>query len=444
MSRSSEFVNMVTGNFGKGYALGSDARRRKGESDLAGFSIDDFSIPNEPAAAPAAAPPPAAGALPVADPTTVEASVGFAENGDPESVAKLLKVDSEQGAIDTEPEDFGTPALDRAVKSQKDIPVVNVVDWEAAKKAKADAYVRAGMADRAANIDQEFADLKQRKFQDYATRALQVLESDPAKAAKMLSMASQFTADGTTSQFLPTPGGQLMEMEIDEMTGQPLGKGTPIDKEALSKFVLMNSDPQKFLYSQMDRDWKSERAREQDEQWQKGYQKDLDQFAEKAKQWAAGMDFKYDELDQRRAIEAGKLAAKKAEESGYTQQQWDKKVESLNDYLTAIGDPMKFRNEFGEEYQFKIDEQTGTPQMPDMLKLRTGAESFMGGNGHNQTMSPQTATDLFLLTSDPAQADKLKSRMDTDKKSGKPIIKGKDGVWYYLPGQGQAAPTPIQ
>jgi len=451
----------------RGYAVGSENRRRKGQADVAAFDIDEYSaIPGEEGAptdgtvAPAAVEGQAmtneaipedsanniAGAVNqgTAQPMATEGAErpGYAEGGDSEAVNKLVAESEATPAIDEADPGYGENPVDRALQAQKKLPKVKVVDWEAAKRDKADAYMRAGMPEKAANIDQEFTDLKQRKFQEFASRALQVLETDPAKAATLLSMASQFSADGTMSAFLPTPGGQIMEVSLDEITGKPLGDGTAVDAQTLRKYIMMNADPQKFLYTQVDNEWREERAKAKDKQWAADYGQGLAKFVEQNKQHLDEMGYKYTALGQQKAIAAAKISADAAIDSGYKKTQWDKKVESLNSFISDVSDPSKFKNEFGSEYAYDIKAGVAGNGMPDIMKLRTGAESFMGHNGHNKTMSPQTATDLYLTVTTPGAIEKAQAdgRLDATK-NGEPILKARDGKWYFIP-EFEAGPTP--
>ena len=468
MSATTDFVNTVSRNFVRGYAVGSENRRRKGQADVAAFDIDKYSaIPGEEAAPEDATATPAAvegqamtsEAIPENTDNNIAGSVtggpvategtkrpAYAEGGDSEAVNKLVAESESTPAIDEADPGYGENPVDRALKAQKSLPKVKVVDWEAAKRDKADAYMRAGLYEKAANIDQEFTDLKQRKHQEFATRALQVMESDPAKAAALLSMASQFSADGSQATYVPTPGGQIMEISMDEQTGKALGKGTPFDAQSLRKVIMMNADPQKFLYQQVENSWREERAKAKDKQWAAEYGQGIAKFIEDKKQHLDEMGYKYTKMDQDKAIADGRLAADAASDSGYDQTQWDKKVESMNDYFTAITDPTKFKNEFGPEYGFDMDKAMdgGAGGMPDMLKLRTGAEAFMGFNGHNKKMSPQVATDLFLTVTTPTVAEKAKAegRIEVTE-AGKPIIKGRDGKWYFIPDY-NAGPSPAK
>lgn len=352
---------------------------------------------------------------------------------------------SDIGAIEETPPTDGENKVNAAIEQQRKVPKVKVVDWERAKAAKADAYMRAGMPERAANIDQEFTDLKQRKHQEFATRALQLMETDPVKAATLMSMASQYTADGTASIYMPTPGGQILEYSLDERTGQPLGQGTPIDAQALRKSIMMNADPVKFAYQQVENEWREERARVEDEKWETNYKQGLAEFVESKKQHLDDLGVSYSQQDLQKAIADGRIAADKAKDTGYTAPQWDAKVKSLNDYMTAINAPDKFRGEFGPEYGFDMEAalgMSGHSGMADMLKLRTGTEAFMGFNGHNRTMSPQMATELFLTTSQPEARQKAEEagRFAQDNK-GNPIVQGRDGKWYYIPNL-VTGPTP--
>lgn len=465
MSATTDFVNTVSRNFVRGYAVGSENRRRKGQADVASHNYEDYVIEPEGAVEDGTVAPVTpegqamtSEAIPENSANNIAGSVNqataqpmategaerpaFAEGGESENVNKLIAESESTPAIDEADPGYGENPVDRALQAQKKLPKVKVVDWEAAKRDKADAYMRAGMHEKAANIDQEFTDLKRRKFQEFASRALQVLETDPAKAATLLSMASQFSADGSMSTFLPTPGGQIMEVSLDEVTGKPLGEGTPVDAQTLRKFIMMNADPQKFLYTQVDNEWREERAKRADKEFALNYGQKLAEFVERNKQHLDDMGYKYTALDQQKAIAAARISADAATESGYKQTQWDKKVESLNDFISDVSDPSKFKNEFGTEYAYDLEAGVAGAGMPDMMKLRTGAESFMGHNGHNKTMSPQTATDLYLTVTTPGAIEKAQTdgRLDATKK-GEPILKGRDGKWYYIP-DFEAGPTP--
>jgi hypothetical protein len=453
MTATTDFVNSVTRNYTRGYVVGSERRKRKGESDVANFSLEDYKNDAE-GALPTPEDTPLVGPESLAVPVTQGEAMtgeaisepsdnvlggdkdapvalerpGFGEGGDAESVNKLLATDD--GAIDdTSMEGLGENPMDAAIKTQKAIPKVRVVDWEAAKQAKADAYMRAGMSDRAANVEQEFTDLKQRKFQELSSRALQVMQSNPVKAAELLTKASQYSADGTMTSYMPIPGGVgLMEIALDEQTGEAVGEPQPLDSEMLKKFIMMNSDPVKFLYQQVDQDWKEAESKKKQDNWEKDYRENkLQHLDNKNLQWS--------KLDLDRAVEEGKAARILAEKTGYDGQQWDKKVVELHKFISSVSDPMKFKNEFGPEYGFDMEGAIGTKGgMPDMAKLRGGAEAFMGANGYNQSMSGPIAVDLYLTVSTPdAKAAAIKSGRIRTSKASQPIIQGRDNKWYVIP-----------
>lgn len=301
MSATTDFVNMVSRGFNRGYIQGKDWDQRQGLKDVGDFSVEDHVIPQEAASnqettgrwtpeggAVEAAVPSATTPLGSATPVDEEAGPAYAEGGDPEAVTKLLAADKESGAIPADPE-YGSNPIDRSAKLQQKIPKARVIDWEAAKKAKAAAYARAGMSEKAANVDEEFDDLKHRKFQEYASRALAVLDSDPARAAEYLSMANQYSTDGTNTVYIPTPGGQLMEVPFDEMTRQPLGEGTPLDKASIEKYILMNADPSKFMYHQLDRSWQEQVHKDRVDQVNKQFDQAAQQHRDTLKARYKGM-----------------------------------------------------------------------------------------------------------------------------------------------------------
>ena len=101
-------------------------------------------------------------------------------------------------------------------------------------------------------------------------------------------------------------------------------------------------------------------------------------------------------------------------------------------------DPTKFRNEFGESYAFDAKNM----KMPDVPKLRGGAEAFMAAAGPNRAMSPQNAVDLYLMVTEPAYREKgMEEGRFAAATNGNPIVKGRDGKWYYVP-EFSTGPTP--
>ena len=457
-------IDAFTRNFAAGYELSKDMSQRNAARELANISYDDDKYVIAPDAASEQTPVnryrTEDGAVIPANPVEVlgkrpedagemvtEEDVEFAygEGGEARNIEELLNADKATGVLDDSDPQYGVNALDRAAQGYQKVPKAKVLDWEAYKKDRADAYARAGMHEKAANIDTEVDELKRRKFLEYTSRAIQVWDQDPARAAEFLTMANQFNADGTNSVYVPNPNGQtIMEVDFDEMTHKPLGQGSPIDKRVIQEIAMQYADPVKYGYYQLDREWAAERAKAEDEQWDKMYKLRYEQFEESIAQHLDDMGYRYTALEQQAAVEQMKENGRRATDNGYTQQQWDTKVKSLNDFITDVSDPMKFRNEFGDEYQFGLPDEDGkvTMNMPDMAKLRGGAEAFMSFNTFNRQMSPQTAVDLYLMVTTPTylEAAKAEGRY-TGSKTGQPIVKGRDGKWYNIPPY-SVGPTP--
>jgi hypothetical protein len=313
-----DFVNSTVGSFATGYKIGENMLRREGEEEVGDWSMEDYKVAAQ------EQPPGAAGAGAIPESTLVgpegdvvmssvsepNEEAAYGEGGDAKKVDALLDAESAEGAIDTT--EVSGNQIDQALQRQKNIPKVTVFDWEAAKSAKAKAYAKAGMMDKAANIDAEFDTLKQQQFQKYAVRALQTMEGDPAKAAEYLSMASQYNADGTQSVYMPSPDGKLiMEYELDEVTQQPRGQGTPVDKEMLTKHIQMNADPSKFLYTQYDREYKKERDAQADKQFSQRFDQSAQQHRDNLQARYKGMNVDMLIAEQRNlsALEKARIAA---------------------------------------------------------------------------------------------------------------------------------------
>ena len=447
-ARTIAYAESIARSFERGQQMQRNRRRREGEEMLA-KGIDDFSysegakgtaagIPTDLGQSDQVAPPAADSS--VGTPTTAASvdsdgggasSTAYGEGGDPANVDAIEGFAKKAaGAIadDTEvkpPQTYAT-TFDDVLRAQYDVPQVKLVDWEAYRKHRAEAYAKAGMPEKAAQVDAEVDEMKRQRAVSYMNQAGMMMDRDPAKAAKLLNIANQYISNGVQMQFMATPEGQLIAKPSDEFTGESMPDKFVMTRDTINDMAMMAGNPENFAQMNMERKYRDMEAKDRAlrtgllERRAELDDAELDlryaEFRQDVQQAADALQLDYDKMDANILEAQMRLEADAREAAMDAGLEYDDIRNWRKDVSTILGDPDKIAARLGMEEAL---DDTGK------LELITMSQSWVQ-NARN--MSAEQAVDMTLTVMNGVQGEDYILSKDS-----RHIKNMKTGEHYVLP-----------